>query len=402
MALSINSITANDRITGQTKTFTIGENNVKEIYMVIKVTKYAEEFDIEQTIKLDDRSLLETGEAININTSRNSLTALSPTRYRSLQEIGPPVKIVTEKELYRIFAVVKDEVKEFVEEAMSLYNETLDEVDGDIELAREFLAEFEIDPELLEVISSPEVVSYTSRKFPLKFFVRSWNYKLLWLIPMDLHLIGVDSPARIYFFGGDKFGRDVLSRILFGSRISMSIGLLGILITFTLGLFIGGVAGYYGGWADETLMRITEILMSIPGFYLLISTLDVCIDRSHFEFHWLAGHVQGYKRYGIVPQRQGICASRDSHGVSCTPYYLATYHSKYSYLYYRLCNLIDSRVHPWRSRVKLSRPWYHRAFSKLGVDAQPGTKHKIDDRSSLALDTGGIYFHSSYGIQPSW
>ena len=293
---SINSITANDRITGQTKTFTIGENNVKEIYMVIKVTKYAEdaegnkaylgypEFDIEQTIKLDDRSLLETGEAININTSRNSLTALSPTRYRSLQEIGPPVKIVTEKELYRIFAVVKDEVKEFVEEAMSLYNETLDEVDGDIELAREFLAEFEIDPELLEVISSPEVVSYTSRKFPLKFFVRSWNYKLLWLIPMDLHLIGVDSPARIYFFGGDKFGRDVLSRILFGSRISMSIGLLGILITFTLGLFIGGVAGYYGGWADETLMRITEILMSIPGFYLLISLRAIL--PTNMPPHW--------------------------------------------------------------------------------------------------------------------
>nr|WP_273230154.1 ABC transporter permease [Kosmotoga pacifica] len=293
---SLSSITARDEATGEIKTFTIGENNVRDIYMVIKITRYVEdadgnraylgnpEFKTVQTIKLTDSSLLDEGKAIDINTSKNSLTALSPTRYRSLQKIGTPVRIVTEKELYRVFAVVRDEVKEFIEEAMTLYNETLDEVEGDVELAKELLVEFEIDPELLEVVITPKVISYESRKFPLKFFVRSWKYKLLWLIPMDLHLIGVDSPARIYFFGADKFGRDVLSRILFGSRISMSIGLLGILITFTLGLFIGGVAGYYGGWSDEVLMRTTEILMSIPGFYLLISLRAIL--PTNIPPHW--------------------------------------------------------------------------------------------------------------------
>nr|WP_235599763.1 ABC transporter permease [Kosmotoga sp. DU53] len=158
-----------------------------------------------------------------------------------------------------------------VTEAISLVNEIIDVEGGDFELGKELLAELDIDPELFDVVVTPKVVDFEMRKFPLKFFVRSWEYKLLWLIPMDIHLIGVDDPARIYFFGGDKFGRDVFSRILFGSRISMSIGLLAIMITFTLGLFIGGVAGYYGGWVDESLMRMTEILMSIPGFYLLIS-----------------------------------------------------------------------------------------------------------------------------------
>jgi peptide/nickel transport system permease protein len=85
----------------------------------------------------------------------------------------------------------------------------------------------------------------------------------------------VSDDGIYYPWGADKYGRDMLSRILYGSRISLTIGLIGIAITFTIGLFLGGVAGYYGGWTDEILMRITEILMSIPGFYLIISLAAV-------------------------------------------------------------------------------------------------------------------------------
>ena len=123
----------------------------------------------------------------------------------------------------------------------------------------------------VEYLENFKVVHYEFKRYPIRFFVRSWKYKLLWLIPTDIHLFGVEEPATIYIFGADKFGRDIFTRTLFGSRISLSIGFVGILITFTLGLLLGGIAGYYGKWVDEALMRTTEVLMSIPSFYLLIS-----------------------------------------------------------------------------------------------------------------------------------
>src|SRR6056297_1346705 len=118
-------------------------------------------------------------------------------------------------------------------------------------------------------ISSIE--SFDLKRFTIKWFIKGWEYKLLGFIPGDIHLFGVDRPAQFYLFGADAYGRDVLTRIFFGSRVSLTVGFAGILITFTLGLLLGGMAGYYGGWIDEILMRITEILMSIPSLYLLIS-----------------------------------------------------------------------------------------------------------------------------------
>jgi len=122
-----------------------------------------------------------------------------------------------------------------------------------------------------ESISLIALEEYDFKVYPIKWFVRSWEYKLFGFIPSNLHLFGVDSPAVLYLFGGDNYGRDIYTRILFGGRTSLSVGLIGILITFTIGLFLGGISGYYGGWADEILMRLTEILISIPTLYLLIS-----------------------------------------------------------------------------------------------------------------------------------
>ncbi|HEW92826.1 MAG TPA: ABC transporter permease [Thermotogaceae bacterium] len=123
----------------------------------------------------------------------------------------------------------------------------------------------------VEIIDSPKIEDFDFKIYRIKFFIRSWHYKLLWLIPTDVHFFGVDEPAKLYLFGSDKYGRDVWTRVLFGSRISLSIGFVGIAITFVLGLFLGGISGYFGGWIDEGMMRVTEVLMSIPSFYLLIS-----------------------------------------------------------------------------------------------------------------------------------
>ncbi len=111
----------------------------------------------------------------------------------------------------------------------------------------------------------------TSRRYPVKLLVRGEPYKLLWFIPTDIHLFGVEPPGKVFLFGADQFGRDVFSRLLFGGRISLSVGLFGIIITYTLGLLFGGIAGYYRGLVDNLLMRLSEIMMSIPALYLILA-----------------------------------------------------------------------------------------------------------------------------------
>jgi len=94
-------------------------------------------------------------------------------------------------------------------------------------------------------------------------------------IPGTLRLFGTTGPARFNVLGTDEQGRDQFSRLVYGGRISLSIGLVGILISFPLGLLIGGISGYFGGWIDASLMRIVEVLMTIPALYLLVALAAV-------------------------------------------------------------------------------------------------------------------------------
>jgi peptide/nickel transport system permease protein len=110
---------------------------------------------------------------------------------------------------------------------------------------------------------------------PLRLFVRGAPYRLLGVVPGDRHLFGVDAPTRIYLLGTDAEGRDVLSRLLYGAQVSLTVGVVGIAISFTLGLLVGGISGYAGGWLDDLLMRLTEVLLSIPGLYLLLALRGV-------------------------------------------------------------------------------------------------------------------------------
>ena len=109
-----------------------------------------------------------------------------------------------------------------------------------------------------------------SKKFYLRFFSKGEKYKFLGLIPMDRHLVSVEPEGRLFLLGTDINGRDVFSRILFGGRISLTIGFLALFISFPLGMLYGGVSGYLGGVVDNIMMRISEAIMSIPSFYLLI------------------------------------------------------------------------------------------------------------------------------------
>ena len=109
-----------------------------------------------------------------------------------------------------------------------------------------------------------------SQKHYVKFFAKGQKYKFLGVIPMKRHLVTTDESGRLYLLGTDINGRDVFSRILFGGRISMTIGFLALFVLFPIGLLYGGIAGYFGGKTDMIMMRFAEAVMSIPSFYLLI------------------------------------------------------------------------------------------------------------------------------------
>lgn len=130
-----------------------------------------------------------------------------------------------------------------------------------------------------------EFTADETRKFPIRLLTRGNEYAPfpVSLIPIevrqrlgidvrsDIHLFGVDAPAYIYLWGADQFGRDVLSRIMFGARISLSVGLLASLVALFCGLLLGGLAGMYGGWVDDAVMRLVEVLATIPSLFLLLT-----------------------------------------------------------------------------------------------------------------------------------
>ena len=107
-----------------------------------------------------------------------------------------------------------------------------------------------------------------TQKIPIRFFARGFEYKFLGIIPTNIHLIGVDegrvAEKTIFLLGTDVQGRDLWSRLMYATRISMTIGLVGVTLSLFLGVLLGGVSGLYGGLVDTFLQRVIEVLRSIP------------------------------------------------------------------------------------------------------------------------------------------
>ena len=111
-----------------------------------------------------------------------------------------------------------------------------------------------------------------SKKHKVRFFVRGFEYKMLNLIRTDIHLVGLEQGVLSFYpVGTDRMGRDQWSRLMFGTRISMSIGLVGVAISLILGVLFGGVSGYRGGYIDMAIQRLIEFLRSIPTIPLWLA-----------------------------------------------------------------------------------------------------------------------------------
>ncbi len=121
----------------------------------------------------------------------------------------------------------------------------------------------ERDPMTFKRVYTPD----PGRKIPVRFFTRGFEYYLFGLIPMHLHLIGVEGTTpeeSLFLMWTDEQGRDLWSRLMYGTRTSLSIGLVGVALSLVLGVFLGGISGLYGGIIDTVIQRIIEILRSIP------------------------------------------------------------------------------------------------------------------------------------------
>ncbi|RMA93183.1 ABC transporter permease [Hydrogenothermus marinus] len=148
------------------------------------------------------------------------------------------------------------------------------------------LRPFVYEYKLVDPIFKRYKIDYTKKHY-IYFFVKGDKHYLLGLIPTFTHLFGV-KEGKIFLLGADHLGRDIFSRLLYGARISLSIGIVGVLISFVIGALVGGISGYFGGYIDNILMRISEVIMSFPGFYLMLALRAIFpITLSSVEVYFL-------------------------------------------------------------------------------------------------------------------
>ena len=136
-----------------------------------------------------------------------------------------------------------------------------------------------MDPQTLQITFAED----TSTKYPIQLFAKGNDYKLWGLWPSNIHLFGLSADAQdkqgLFLLGTDRLGRDMLSRIFFGARLSLSLGLVGVFLSLILGVVLGGVSGYFGGRIDTVIQRVIEFIRTIPTIPLWM-TLSAALPNN--------------------------------------------------------------------------------------------------------------------------
>ena len=188
-----------------------------------------------------------------------------------------------------------------------------------------------------------------NKKIEISFFVKGKAYLLFGFIPWDRHLIGPVNPkSPMFLFGADRMGRDLLSRMIYGTRVSMTIGLVGVFLSLVLGLILGGLSGYYGGTTDLIIQRIMEILRSMPTIPLWMGLAAaipqfwspelvyfmITIILSVIGWTWLAQAVRG-KFYSLKTEDFVIAAKLDG----CSEFQVIFFHMIPSFMSHIIATL---------------------------------------------------------------
>jgi peptide/nickel transport system permease protein len=145
----------------------------------------------------------------------------------------------------------------------------------------------EFDPVTFQPLTGPDLDDPRE----IAFFVRGWSYKLFWVIPTDIHLFGTDDGGPLHLLGTDKFGRDILSRGLIGSRITLTIALIVVALTTIIGTLVGIITGYLGGRVDSWGQRFVDLMLAFPELplYLALATLIPVTAPSHLYITFVIG-----------------------------------------------------------------------------------------------------------------
>ncbi len=176
-------------------------------------------------------------------------------------------------------------------------------------------AVYGLDQELDLVARQRTWVVNKERIYPLALFVKGQPYKLLGVIPIDIHLFGVDTAkypdGTAFMFGTDRLGRDVFSRILYGGRLSLLLGLVGQFFTLFLGMVMGAISGYYGGTTDIVVQRLTEFVGAFPDIPLFMAlAAAIPVTWSPIGVYFMLTLILVFIRWGgLARQVRGLILS---------------------------------------------------------------------------------------------
>ena len=231
----------------------------------------------------------------------------------------------------------------------------------------------------------------------LGLFVQGHRYRLLGVIPASRHLIGpVDPAKRVYLLGADRLGRDVLSRTILATRISMTIGLLGVALALVLGVALGGISGFFGGWTDALIQRLIEFLQSLPSIPLWIGLAAaipptsppvrtyflITVILSVLGWTGLARVVRG--RFLALKNEDFVRAARLD-GLRDRPHPRAAHGAQLPEPHHRGRHAGDSGHDRGRNVAQLPRHRLAPAGGELGRAAPGGAEHPLDRGGAVVV-----------------